>query len=490
MLAPNGSGIDFQSLTVGNKKMGMSIVFDIEEGSNGEIWLATDNNGIIRITGKGTSMEDYHLESFTLGDGQINSIKAFCLYIDAHKHTWAGTDGGGLYLFDNKKSAFRSVHNCWNLLSDVVNSILGDSGDNLWLGTNAGLIKLNVRDLSKPVWKLYTVSDGLQDNFFNRNASFTAPTGEMFFGGLHGYNYFYPNQLTETNLLPSPAVITDIKIFNQPFENLKAREKTKISSVAPQFAKKIVLDYRHNNLNIEFTSLDYIDLSKNKYAYRLDGFDPDYVYTSQHFAYYNNLTPGKYTFLLKAANSNGIWQERSPLEVVVLPPPWKTIWAYLIYTILIAGMLIFAIYIARTRLIMRNNLSLKELEKKQMEELNHVKLQFFTNITHELLTPLTIISTALNELKTSLVNNDIYQIMESNTNRLMRLLQQIMEFRKAETGNLKLRVMKGDLAAFVRKTMESIRPLMKKKMLHISLVSNPDPFPAWFDPDKIDKIIG
>ena len=177
------------------------------------------------------------------------------------------------------------------------------------------------------------------------------------------------------------------------------------------------------------------------------------------------------------------------IEVVVHPHFWATWWAYLIYVII--GLLIIYISFstARKRLLLRNELRIREMEKTKSEELNHAKLQFFTNITHELLTPLTIISATVDELKMIAPNHrDLYSIMGSNINRLIRLLQQILEFRKAESGNLKLRVSPGDIATFVRNEAESFRPLIKRNKIHFSVLC-PDSITGYFDTDKLDKII-
>ena len=163
------------------------------------------------------------------------------------------------------------------------------------------------------------------------------------------------------------------------------------------------------------------------------------------------------------------------LTVVVLPPFWATWWAFLLYAILTLGIIFFFYRMVRNRMLLRNQLQLREMEKAKAEELNHAKLQFFTNITHELLTPLTIISATVDELKMQApLHNDLYVVMNSNIQRLIRLLQQILEFRKAETGNLKLRVSLGDIAAFVKNEAESFHPLVKKRKIHFSILCVPE----------------
>ena len=266
-----------------------------------------------------------------------------------------------------------------------------------------------------------------------------------------------------------------------------------ISPVLPTYSSMIELPYNYNNFSIEFAALTYKNPELNRYAYRLQNFDRDWQYTDadRRFAYYNNLPSGTYTFQLKATNENGEWSGYvREFTVVVLPPFWATWWAYLLYMVLV---LVIGVLIYRTikkRILLQNALRLREMEKAKAEELNHAKLQFFTNITHELLTPLTIISATVDELKTQAPShNDLYTVMNSNIQRLIRLLQQILEFRKAETGNLKLRVSPGDLAAFVRTGTESFKPLVKKRKIHFSLLCDPESIVGYFDIDKLDKIM-
>ena len=288
-------------------------------------------------------------------------------------------------------------------------------------------------------------------------------------------------------------LITDIKIFNHSFSNLPVELQQKISPVMPTYTSKIELPHKYNNFSIEFAALTYKNPELNRYAYRLQNFDRDWQYTDadRRFAYYNNLPSGTYTFQLKATNENGEWSGYvRELTVVILPPFWATWWAYLLYVIIVSVIGVSIYRTAKNRILLRNALRLREIEKAKAEELNHAKLQFFTNITHELLTPLTIISATVDELKTQAPShNDLYTVMNSNIQRLIRLLQQILEFRKAETGNLKLRVSPGDIAAFVKNAAESFQPLVKKRKIHFSFLCDPESMIGYFDMDKLDKIL-
>lgn len=491
MRTAGGQAVRLDTLQVGNNLMRNIHTMYLTEGTDGDIWAASNTHGVLRLhcNEKG----DYTVTDYSATNGKLNSVYADCLYCDAKGRIWVGTGGSGLNLYDASTDTFLPVHDKWNLPGDAVVSIRSDKEGNLWLGSNAGLIKLTLTDnLEQATFRLYTTVDGLQDNIFIRSSHAVAADGEMFFGGHRGYNSFYPEKQRE-EAFSSSVVVTDIKIFNQPWGNLPAEERTEISELAPGFAREIQLDYWHNNFSIEFSALEYANPDRNQYAYRLVGFDADWQYTggSKRFAYYNNLKPDTYTFQLKASNANGIWDEDTlQMKVVILPPPWKTWWAYTLYIMCACGVIYYTFRVVRNRIRLRNALHLREMEQAKAEEVNHAKLQFFTNITHELLTPLTILSASVDELKrTAPAYKEQYRVMNNNINRLIRLLQQILEFRKAETGNLKLRVSQGDLTQFVHRSLDSFRPLMKKKDIQFGITCSPTPFVAYFDPDKLDKIL-
>lgn len=468
-------------------------IIAIERGTDGEMWAATSNGGILRITGRGTDWRQYHVKAYTSENGHICNNFINCIFRDSLGRIWAGTEGGGLVLFNRVEDKFRPVHLAWNLPGDAVVSIIEDASGVLWIGSNVGLIRLSVSgDAENALFRLFTVADGLQDNIFNRNAATISPDGELFFGGHCGYNSFRPAEITLQEK-PVQVTVTNIQIFNRSWAQLTPDERASVSSLTPAFTEHITLNYRQNNFTFEFSALDFAYPEGNRYAYKLDGLQRDWVYTnaSKRLAFYNNLKPGNYTFYLRASNANGVWNsETRRIQVTILPPPWLTWWAYLIYVGIAAAIGYFIFRTVRNRILLTQALHRREVEKQTAEELNHAKLQFFTNITHELLTPLAIISASVEELKVSAPgHNEQYGVMTTNVKRLIRLLQQILEFRKAETGNLKLRVLNADLVQFVRTNIDSFRPLMKRKAMEINFVCNTPSFPAYFDADKLDKIL-
>jgi len=489
VLMPDGSFCRFDS-----EIMAKAMVNCIAEGADGAIWVGTQNYGVIRIDGTGTDEKVYGMKYYSPAGGAINSSMVTAIYCDVYGRIWAGTDGAGLSMYNYKSDVFVPVHARWNLPGDMVSSILGDSSANLWIGSNVGLLRLYVpADTAEVKFRVYTSHDGAQDNVFSRNAAFMDSTGRMFFGGPHGLNVL-SGETGDGVHAALPVTITDIKVFGVSWGKMPPDRRDEVSALAPGYAGRIVLDSHSNNFSIEFAVLDFVSHPlSHRYAYRLDGFDTDWHYTdaSRRFAYYNNLPYGDYTFRVKASDDDGMWSgSERVLHVRIEPPAWATWWAKCIYALLLAAALYAVFRVSRLRVRRKNALKLKELELAKTEELNRAKLRFFTNITHEWLTPLSIISAVSEQMKDAGPEyREYHRIMTSSVNRLSRLLQQVLEFRKAESGNLHLKVSEGDLSALVSDVVDNIMPVMKAKGIQCSFSSEPAGFTAWFDPDKVDKIL-
>ncbi len=465
----------------------------LKEQDNKYIWAGTSDEGLVRISNYEGGLPQMDFKLYTLDNKKLNSNDVQCIYVDSQNRLWVGTDGGGLSLYDKTKDCFISINRLLDLPCDGIFSILEDEEGHLWMGTNAGLLFLRVQSkLENSSFRLYTVSSGLQDNIFMRGCAFKAPDGEMFFGGHRGYNYFYPSKLKRMNQ-HSKISITDIKIYNESWDAFPIKVRDKISKKSPDFTDKIILNYQQNNFNIEFSAMNFVNPMQNKYSFKLEGYDRDWQTTdaTHRFAYYNNLKSGTYFFHLKVMDENGTWsQNERMIEVVILPPFWMTWWAYIFYFLIVVGFVFLIWRQAKIRMRQRNKYHLLKIEKSKIEELNHTKLQFFTNITHELLTPLTIISATVDEMKIQIPDHqDLYDIMNIHIRRLIRLIQQILEFRKSETGNLKLRVSPGNIATFVKNEAESFVPLIRKRKLHFSVLCDPENIEGYYDSDKLDKII-
>ena len=238
--------------------------------------------------------------------------------------------------------------------------------------------------------------------------------------------------------------------------------------------------------------MNYINPELNRYLYRLEGYDKEWlsVEAGRRFAYYNNLPAGTYTFCVKGANQNGIWSpDMKCLRITILPPPWLSWWAYCLYVLLFVSLAWYTYRIVRNRIRMKQAIEMGKIERQKMEEINHAKLQFFTNITHELLTPLSIISASVDELKQEVpASSSVCPVIADNTVRLIRLIQQILEFRKVENGKLRLKVSHGNVSMFLKKSVSAFAPLVKKQKLSIQFDLSEE-YSGYFDVDKLDKVV-
>lgn len=475
------------NLSVGNNYS--HTIYTIAQDSLENIWIGTAHNGIFRLSASPVNGQCQFIP-YTTNNDKINSNEIQCIFVDHKGHILAGTDGGGLSLYDSQKDSFIPIHTRYNLPGDMICSILEDNQQNLWMGSNVGLIRLNLNDsLSDSKHRIFTTYDGLQDNKFSRGAACKSATGEMFFGGPQGYNAFYPEDLT-TDIFKPQIVITDIQIKGKNVNRQPAKGNV-TDFTTTEFLKELRLSYKQNEFTCKVSVLNYYNPEKNEYAYRLEGLDKSWQYLSNgnNTISYPNLNSGKYTLYIKGSNGNGNWSEdQKILTITVTPPWWLSKTAYILYAIAIIILTISIISAIKKKIRKKHLEHIKELEHKKNEELSRAKLQFFTNITHELLTPLTVISVALDEIKSS-GTPEYYAIMENNINRLKRLLQQILEFRKAESGNLKLKVSQGNITSFIMDSINSFLPIVRNKKIQLSTDIKKENIIGYFDPDKLDKIL-
>lgn len=466
-------------------------IFKIVEDKEGNIWVTTVTAGIWKISLSNGG--EYNVKQYGVSQQSSSSMGAMTLCVDSYNRIWAGTNGNGLDLYDRQSDCFVSVLDEYFKDGEVVFSMLEDEQKTLWLTTNSGMYHVNIPiDGTAPVVHTYTEEDGLQGSNFNRNAAVKGIGGVLFFGGVHGLNHFKPEHIVydETSY---PVAITDLKIFNTSVRKMQAEESCKILDKPLEYADHITLAYNHNNFSLDFSILNYVNPQLNKYEYQLLGYDDKWIQASgnRHFAYYNNLPAGEYTFMVKGANVNGIWSsDVRTVQFTILPPPWLSWWAYCIYFLLLSGLLWYLYRTMQNRMNLKHTIELGNIQRQKLEEINHAKLQFFTNITHELLTPLSIISASIEELKqqTPELKTTLRSISE-NTVRLIRLIQQILEFRKVENGCQKLRVSEGNITLFLKQSISAFTPLVRQKKLYIRFEGEEVEYKGYFDIDKLDKIV-
>lgn len=462
----------------------------IAEDNDGSLWLLTRSDGVLHLKGDMEQPERWTCRHYTAANGRLPVNAPLCLHQDHGGRIWLGTEGSGLCLYEPSSDRFVSVHKPHHLPGDMVGSIQEDAYGHLWLGTNQGLARLSITGERQGHTRVFTVADGLPDNFFIPNASFLRE-GRLYFGCSRGVVSFTPSGM-DGQSSGVPLCLTDIRVDGRSLGQYPVAERARMSACTPEFTERLIIPAGYGNFSLSFASLTYHASMNNRYAYRLLGADDGwrYVEATNRTACYTRLEPGKYVFELRGSNENGDWGAVRRVDIVVEAPWWATGWAYALYAVLgltVAGAILWEV---RRRIVWRNRLHWQEMENCKIQELNHVKLQFFTNITHELMTPLTILSASVDELGSRYhIQDDLRRVMAVNIRRLIRLLQQILEFRKAESGNLKLQVSCEDLAAFVRAEVESFAPLVRERRQHLSAEGVTDVYMACFDRDKLDKIM-
>ncbi|HEY8938453.1 MAG TPA: two-component regulator propeller domain-containing protein [Cyclobacteriaceae bacterium] len=303
--------------------------FVLYEDKQGNLWIGTDK-GLNRFDKHNKHFIRYQKKS-RFDYGVNNSV--FSLFEDSRGIFWVGTSGGGLMSLDRKTNQFVRHAELDALPNNVINGILEDGKGNLWISTNKGISRYN--PIKKTI-RNYDVKDGLQGNEFNRNACYKAPDGVMFFAGTNGFNVFHPDSIRDNSHLP-PVVITDFQLFNKSI--LPAQEGSVLKTAINE-TKEITLSYKHSVFSFEFAALDFIVPSDNQYAYKMEGFDKNWVYAkNRHIATYTNLDPGTYIFRVKASNNDDVWNEQGTFLVVhILPPWWKTWWFMTVAGLVILGL--------------------------------------------------------------------------------------------------------------------------------------------------------
>ena len=371
------------------------------------------------------------------------------------------------------------------MFGEAILDVVTDNFNRTWISTNKRIIEYNPENGAS---RDYTDSDGLLVNSFLKGSYFKSSSNKIYFGGNRGINSFTSSEKLSGNPKPSKVLITDVKIQNQSI--LQGFSGSRFNAAS----QTLTIHPDDRNIEIDFSSLNYTFPGKIQYAYKLEGVDDNWVYTgnNRQFATYNQLAKGSYTFLVKATDENRLWSsEVTQFKIQKLPAFYETWWAYLIYSVLVFIGLYWALCIVQNRLQLRNELKIAQIDKEKSEELTQTKLRYFTNISHDFLTPLTIISCLIDDIETSSKKQlPQYGIMRSNVNRLKRLLQQVLDFRKVESGNMKLKITNGEIVAFVRDVCYThFSPLIQKKKIDFTFTADPNQIQAYFDADKIDKVV-
>ncbi|MDO6738813.1 two-component regulator propeller domain-containing protein [Wenyingzhuangia sp. 2_MG-2023] len=405
-----------------------------------------------------------------------NSIN--CISVQ-NETIWIGTEGKGLYEIHAKTKKTTKYGIAQGLLNEVIYGILLGDDNKIWISTNSGISSL---DLKTKKTENYLESNGLQGSEFNYGAYLKAKDGVLMFGGTNGLNFFKPKEIIKNNFIP-PVDISGIKINNKNYIYIT-------DSIF-----NIDLKYNENDINIDFTALSFSQAQKNQYAYKLEGFDLEWKYVGNNkTATYTNLDKGNYTFKVKASNNNNLWNTSGKsIHITILPAPWRTWWAYTIYIIILIIAFYFVQRLILIRVKERNELKQEKFDRERLEEINQMKLTLFTNISHDFRTPLTLIIGPLQRMiHNKMGDNEIqkqHQIMHRNANMLLELINQLLDFRKSESGKQLLYASQSDIVSFVKNIKKAFDDLADFKQFKFDFISTEESLPLWFDKIKMKKIL-
>ncbi|MDR1602320.1 MAG: response regulator [Tannerella sp.] len=464
-------------------------IWTVDELANDWInCILCDRDGLIWIGHyKGLSCFDPVRKTFLTYFDRNNLIPGNVVQALAEDHTgniWAGT-ASGLYRFDKKNLSVRAYTTAHGLPNNVICGICTDDENNIWVSTYGGIGKFVVRD---DRFVNYYAADGLQGNEFSRGAALRDKNGKIYFGGMNGVTSFYPDEIVEERRELNVS-LTNFYVSNRPVKKGDKSGNHTIVGTSVFEADEFTLSYTDHTFGFELSTFDFLNPERISYQYRMEGFNSEWMSTAvgENRIIYNNLKPGTYRFYVKAYDNNNF----SPVRTftVIITPPWYRTWyvyaIYIVLSILIPGMIVGYI---RSRIHHRHEM----MRKDHAEKISEAKLQFFINISHEIRTPMTLIINPLEKLIAENADDDkqaIYRMIYRNAQRILKLINQLMDIRKLDKGQMRLKYSRTDITAFVKELMSTFEYQAKKKNIRFMFEHGNTPVEAWIDRNNFDKVL-
>ncbi|WP_033411093.1 ligand-binding sensor domain-containing protein [Segetibacter koreensis] len=461
-------------------------IYSILEDAEGTLWVGTKGNGVYYYNEKTKQHGNLRYEDKnenSLGSNIVNDI-----FEDSNKNLWFATEGGGLCRFNRIDKTFRRYTTKNGLPGNSIFKILEDDKKALWFSTSKGLVNF---DPATEKITVYTTSNGLLSDQFSNNSGYKDSTGRMYFGSVKGLISFNPAEFIKNAYRP-PVYITGFQIYDKEID---INQKGSPLNTSLSFIDKIKISYNQSSFSIDFAALSFTSPEKTEYAYKMEGVDKDWTYLkTKRKAYFTELSPGTYTFKVKASTSGDIWNAvETKLVVQIVPPVWRTWWAYLFYTVIATIIIAFIIYSYKRKIKEKNRRALEHFKHEQEKEIYHAKFEFFTNITHEIRTPLTLIKGPMEfviekahkvpEIKKYL------SIMDRNIDRLVELTNQLLDFRKVETKGFSLNFVEEDVSKILEDVYVRFKLIAEQKKLSYTIDIQEKHLYANIDTEAINKIL-
>lgn len=464
--------------------------------ANNELYIGTEGGGL-NVMKLNKEHEPLEIKVYQKNENQnsLSNNYVRTLYKSRNNTLWVGTFEGLNKLINENHSVearFKAYTQKNGLPNNMVQFITEDEMGFLWLGTNNGLVKFNP---DKEQSFLFTQDDGLQSNEFSEHTVYKSETGEIIIGGINGINTFYPQNIILSKINPN-ILITNFYIQNK---HIKANQKMGRNiplKKSISLTDSIFLLPDQNNISFDFSAMLFSNPLKVKYKYKLEGFDTDWNTTDAKMrnAKYTNLPYGKYIFKVKASNADGKWNDQTREIAIKIKTPFALTWyAFFLYAVILILVFLYFSYFSIIRQTTKNKLLLEHDHNQKIQELNQLRTRFFINVSHDLRTPLTLISGPINNLlEDKKITRDVKEklhLVKRNVKRLNYLVEQVLDVRKAESGKLKPNLKKQDIVAFIKSESLHFKYAIQKKELKLVITSAEDSIYAYFDSTMISKVI-
>lgn len=433
-------------------------IWTIFVDSNENLWIGGEKGVVLSKIKDGKLFIDEKNNKFS----ELTQVQS--IFESKSKIIWIGTRKG-LWSYNPQTNVLKSYVGANGLKSDIIHGIEEDTWGQLWISTDNGLSCLNQYSNQ---FRTYTSKDGIQGNQFNNYAHCRRANGEMWFGGMNGITVFIPEKMSDNPYTPSP-IFTKLYIQDRL---IRPDDQTGILSKSLTQTKSIYLKNKYNNFTIEFTVANNLALGHSNFVYKLEGYDSQWRNATGRAVSYTNIPHGEYRLMVKAENNDGIWHENASVLVIKILPVWyKTIWARLLFVFIIISLILLGIYLIIKRLRLSNKIKMERQESEHQEELMQMKMRFFINISHELRAPLTLILTPIKEMiartDDKWMKNQL-KYLDRNANRMLHLVNQLMDYRRADLGVFKLRVKKENVHKTIHENFSYYERLAIKR--HIKYV--------------------
>lgn len=453
-------------------------IMALYKDSDGKIWIGTDSG-----------LNRYNEESglFEINSSPVTDYRSYCCFVEDKKgDVWIGSRSG-LIKYEKRTDRFVDLSAEIGFPDIIIYGIIEDDFGSLWISSSNGLINFrpSIND-----WFTYTVADGIVCNHFSFYSYCKTRNGRMFFGSINGITSFSPESIHKNQYTPRP-VIDELTLFNRP---VRPNDNTRLLKTSILYTHRIRFAPRQSTFGFRFSVPNYLSTQNNIFAYKLEGYNKEWIQTTQDVAEYSNLKPGRYRFRLKAANNSRIWgEEMEPITIIIAPFWWQTWWAYLIFGTIIVLLIRTWIKYSTNKQRLVHELAFEKKDKQRIEQLNESKINFFINISHEFRTPLTLIISPLYEILKRGIDDawvkSQLKYIERNTVRMMGLINMVLDYHRSELGMMTLHVGRGDLHKDVRDIFEMFTYVTRSKGVRYELNDEVDAPDLYYDRTILERIL-